>query len=670
MICASLLLVNPFLAVIDAEAPDAVKKLQLGIIVVPTIADGQKLLAQLKSGANFAVLAKEKSTDATAADGGYMGEVNPDDLRTELRDALRGHAAGDFTGIVHLPSGYAVMKILPVAPSVEDMNPKRVSSLLSTGAIRLGAQVSGFFEADTAVQDFSKPPGWDRDLDSLCQVREKSLAEAKQTIGGFLNSPDEIRARQVSAADQVQLHSALAELHVYSGDMDKSIAEWNASYQLALSDAPGYLPNLLESLGASYLHKSEMENGTYSGSSDLDIFPPLHPGASFEHAEDSKKAIEYLEKYLVQQPGDLEVRWLLNLAYMTLGQYPAGVPAAYLIPESDFHSQQSIGRFVDVAPDAGLNVFRMAGGVIVDDFDNDGLLDVVVSSMNFCDPIRFFHSNGDGTFTDRTQQAGLMHQFGGLNIVQADYNNDGCMDILVLRGGWEFPMRRSLLKNNCDGTFTDVTEQSGLAEHMSASQAGVWADIDNDGYLDLFLAGEGGPAQLWHNKGNGTFEEIGHAAGIDRTGLSKGVTAADYDHDGYVDFYLAGQNGVNALFHNNGNLTFTEVGRQAGVQSPAFSFATWFFDYDNDGWPDLWVDSYMTSIDEVVKTYVGRPHNAETLKLYRNKHDGTFEDVSAQVGLDRVFMPMGANFGDVDNDGYLDVYLGLGSPSYTALMPH
>jgi hypothetical protein len=415
---------------------------------------------------------------------------------------------------------------------------------------------------------------------------------------------------------------------------------------------------------------SEMENDVYRGSRDLDIFPPLRPRASYERKEDSQKAIEYFKKYLEQHPDDLEVRWLLNLAYMTLGEYPAGVPSAYLIPEKDFHSKQSVGRFVDVAPAAGLNAFRGAGGAIVDDFDNDGLLDVVVSSLDVCDPIRFFHNNGDGTFSDRTEQAGLINQLGALNIVQADYNNDGCMDILMLRGGWEFPQRKSLLRNNCNGTFTDVTDASGLGVTVTRTQAAAWADIDNDGYLDLFIANENAPAQLFHNKGDGTFEEIGHAAGIDRVGFSKGVAAADYDGDGFMDFYVTNQNGVNTLYHNNGDRTFTEVGRQAGVQAPSYSFATWFFDYDNDGWPDLFVDSYITAVDESLKTYIGGPHNAETLKLYRNKHDGTFEDVTTQVGLDKVFMPMGANFGDVDNDGYLDVYLGVGQPSFTALLPH
>ena len=106
------------------------------------------------------------------------------------------------------------------------------------------------------------------------------------------------------------------------------------------------------------------------------------------------------------------------------------------------------------------------------------------------------------------------------------------------------------------------------------------------------------------------------------------------------------------------------------MQKPWQSFATWFFDYDNDGWPDLFVTSYYISVDESIRTYLGLQPNAETLKLYKNMGDGTFRDVTDSVGLDKVFMPMGANFGDVDNDGYLDLYLGTGNPSYTSLVPN
>jgi hypothetical protein len=194
--------------------------------------------------------------------------------------------------------------------------------------------------------------------------------------------------------------------------------------------------------------------------------------------------------------------------------------------------------------------------------------------------------------------------------------------------------------------------------------------VDNDGYLDLFIGNENAPSQLFHNKGNGTFEDIAHAAGVDRTAYTKGVVAADYDNDGFVDFYVSNTMGANFLYHNNHDLTFTEIGKQAGVQTPYYSFATWFFDYDNDGWPDLFVADYLTSVDEVMRSYLDLPHQAETLKLYHNLHNGAFQDVTAQVGLDKVFMPMGANFGDVDNDGFLDIYLGLGQPSFTSVLPH
>jgi tetratricopeptide (TPR) repeat protein len=654
----------------SAQTGDTSQEKDLGIIVMPTRADAEAVLKQLHSGANFSVLAKEKSTDATAIDGGYMGKLDPGQLRGELREALSGHGVGQLTDVVQLPSGFAILTILPAAPPLEDLNPKRISSLVSTGAIRFGAPLSGQVEANAIMQEFPKPEGWNRDLHQVCEIRGQSLANAEGGLRTALGPVPSLPLSHDAAVDQINGHAALAQLLAYQGKMDKSIEEWKIALKMAEAEVPAFLPNLEESIGTAYLHLSEMENGVYRNSGSLDIFPPSDPHASYEKKDDSKEAVTHFQRYLELRPNDVEVRWLLNLTYRTLGQYPSGVPARYLIPERDFQSKENIGRFVDIAPAMGLNVVRAAGGLIVDDFENNGLLDMAVSSQNVCDPLRFFHNNGDGTFSDWSERAGVTDQLGGLNIVQTDYNNDGCMDILVLRGGWEYAQRKSLLRNNCNGTFTDVTDASGLGATVTSTQAAVWADIDNDGYLDLFIANEASPAQLFHNKGDGTFEEIGHAAGIDHTAFSKGVTAADYDHDGFVDFYVAGQNGVNFLYHNNGDKTFTEVGRQAGVQAPSFSFATWFFDYDNDGWPDLFVDGYQTSVDEAVKTYVGQPHNAETLKLYRNKHDGTFEEVTEKVGLDKVFMPMGANFGDVDDDGYLDVYLGMGSPSYTALLPH
>ena len=157
---------------------------------------------------------------------------------------------------------------------------------------------------------------------------------------------------------------------------------------------------------------------------------------------------------------------------------------------------------------------------------------------------------------------------------------------------------------------------------------------------------------------------------MDRTAFTKGVTAADYDNDGWPDLYTSNSGGRNFLYRNNRNGTFTELSRAAGVPGPGRGFATWFFDYDNDGWEDLFVASYFISVEESVRTYMGLPNNANTLKLYRNRGDGGFDDVTRRAALDKVFMPMGANFGDLDNDGFLDIYLGTGNPSYASLLPN
>ncbi len=651
------------------QSDSASHSVDIGIIETSTEAEAADVLKQLNAGWDFGVLAKEKSIDSTANDGGYMGRFSPGQLNEVLAKALSGLKTGQLSGIVPMSSGFAVLKILPAAPP-PDLNLDHISAMIANGDIRQGPPICGFTEAYTVFQKYPKPEGWDHSLRQSCDLRNESWDYAVKRVTDLIAQIQSSTSSTYGPTEVMKLFAYRGQLYASAGKMQESVDDLKAAYQIALKDAPEVAPQYEEGIGGAHLHLSEMENGVYTKSSDFGIFPPLHPKASFEKKEELQLAIQYFTKYLKQFPNDLEVKWDLCLAYMYMGEYPDGVPKEYLIPQAGFESKEDIGRFIDVAPAAGLNIVREAGGVIVDDFDNDGLLDVVLTSMGSCDPMKFFHNNGDGTFTDRTAEAGLSDQIGALNMTQADYNNDGCMDILVLRGGWEYPQRRSLLRNNCNGTFTDVTKESGLDEIVSGANSAKWADIDNDGYLDLFIANENSPSMLFHNKGDGTFEDISHSAGIDRSAFSKGVTGADYDHDGLVDFYVSNFDGTNALYHNNGNLTFTDVARQAGVQAPLISFSTWFWDYDNDGWPDIFVASYYMAMPETLKTYLALPHNAETLKLYRNKHDGTFEDVTKQVGLDKVFEPMGANFGDIDNDGWLDMYLGMGNPSYTAMFPH
>jgi tetratricopeptide (TPR) repeat protein len=682
VIAAIILCLPVFSQTSQSTAGTPSNEITLLIIVVSSAEEAQHILDRVKKGESFLTLAKENSIDSTAEDGGRMGNVSLSMLRPELRNALNNVGPGQLSPVVRTTLGYAILKVVQRGAQGAGGNPSSggSSATAATGSVKYAFNLGGLGEAELGFMKSSKPSDWSQDPRKICQTRKQSLAAEKASLEKFLSSGNQELLKTHLPLDVLSAHFSLGELNSYEGDMDQAIEQYQEAYKIAVSDISSASLQMNEALGIAYLHKSEMENDVYRNPGERCLLP-MGPGNAYTKTGNSEKAIEYFLKYLEQKPNELEVKWLLNLAYMTVGAYPEKVPPQYLIPPSVFESTEKVGRFVDVASQAGLNSFSTAGGVIVDDFESNGRLDVVTSSNkgNFdvvtssfdsCGAMHFFHNNGDGTFTDQADKAGLADQFGGLNILQADYNNDGCLDILVLRGAWEIAQRKSLLRNNCDGTFTDVTAASGLAMPATSTQAAVWVDINNDGLLDLFVANEDAPAQLFLNKGDGTFEDIADSAHVDRIMFSKGVATADYDNDGWPDLFVSNLNGPDFLYHNNHDNTFTEVALQAGVQSPTHGFATWFFDYDNDGWPDLFVTSYFTSVDESARTYLGLPHNATTLKLYKNMKDGTFRDVTAEVGLDKVFMPMGANFGDIDNDGFLDIYLGTGNPSYASLVPN
>ncbi len=632
-----------------AQAPQpADDRLMLRILVVNSPDDARRVIERVRNGANFAELARAESIDGTAAAGGLLGLVQLSALRPELRAALRGVAPGQVTDVVALPTGFAVLKVEPVPTVLTDgSNPAGIPGLVATGAVKYTLDVGGLPEAEAVLREFQKPVEWNQDPRGICNVRRASMADAQRMFEHFFQ-PDKDALRTARPPFEVmQAYLGLAQLHAYQGALDLAIPQYEQAYQLARASVPAATLQMEETLGIAYLHKAGRDNDAYRLPGDLCLIPP-RLGLSYAKTADVDRSIQHFLNYLRQKPDELEVRWLLNLAFMTIGKYPSGVPQRFLIPPERFASSEDVGRFTDVAPEAGLNVFATAGGLIVDDLSGSGRFDVVTSNFYSCGPLHYFGNNGDGTFTERTAAAGLTGQLGGLNMLQTDYNNDGCKDILVLRGGWEAPQRKSLLRNNCDGTFTDVTAESGLAKPATSTQTAAWVDIDNDGLLDLFVGNEDAPAQLFLNKGGGRFEDISHTAGVDRLSFAKGVAAGDYDNDGFPDLYVSNYDGNNFLYR----------------------FATWFFDYDNDGWLDLFTTSYFLSVDETARTYLNLPHNATTLKLYKNLGNGTFRDMTSDVGLDKVVMPMGSNFGDVDNDGFLDIYLGMGSPSYGALAPH
>jgi Flp pilus assembly protein TadD len=405
---------------------------------------------------------------------------------------------------------------------------------------------------------------------------------------------------------------------------------------------------------------------------------PIAPGGVHQVGDDMRRAGDLYLAYLGERPFNLQVRWLLNLARMISGDYPAGVPERFRLPAGALDSAAPFPRWTDVAPALGVNAFDLAGGAAMEDFDGDGLLDLVTSTWDPCDHMKAFRNDGRGGFEDVTAAWGLDAQYGGLNLVQADYDNDGRVDLLVLRGAWRGArgeVRNSLLHNEIggsEGRFVDVTRTAGV-DAAYPTQTAAWADYDGDGLLDLYVGAEATadrpyPGQLLHNRGDGTFADATAAAGVANRRYAKGVAWGDYDGDGDPDLYVSNV-GPNRLYRNDGDGTFTDVAPDLGVEGPERSFATWFFDVEDDGDLDLFVADYGVPYERVAAAYLGVPQASGHPVLYRND-GGRFTDVSAQAGFTRPLLPMGANYGDLDNDGLPDVYLGTGIPNLEALMPN
>ena len=484
----------------------------------------------------------------------------------------------------------------------------------------------------------------------------------------------EKRRSEPLSHDKVESLLSWTSLANYEGEPRKAYAALGELRKEVQGDdafARDYLFTIIYYQGLTALRCGETENCVLCRGESSCIFPIL-PAAVHTNPLGSRQAIEHLTEYLGHFPKDLEVRWLLNIAHMTLGEYPNKVDPNYVISLNEYlHNEFDIGKFREIGHDVGIDRSNMAGGAILEDFDNDGLLDFVVTSMDPTQPMAFYRNKGDGTFEDRTKAAGLLGQLGGINCFQTDYNNDGHMDIFVQRGSWLLqPMPISLLRNNGNGTFTDVTREAGLGEPVS-SHSGLWADFDNDGFLDLFLCCENGPNRLYHNKGNGTFEEVAAKAGVQGRGeFTKAAAWLDFDNDGYPDLFVNNIKGPSQLFHNNRDGTFSDVTISMGIKGPFQGYTCWAFDYDNDGWIDIFATSYARNLPDVINGMTGQPHKSDSNKLYRNLQGKGFQDVTKEAGLDQVFSTMGANFGDFDGDGYLDFYLATGDPNLYMIVPN
>ena len=531
----------------------------------------------------------------------------------------------------------------------------------------------------------------------MVMLLDRMAREANPMQNRFM-SPDRVRHLQRAMAtnpppDQLlSLQFDLASELLNAGRNGEAFLEFQKfEERLRLRGEPARGKNRINILlneAVCHLRDGELLNCLSNHTSESCLLP-IQGGGIHLWQNGSRQAIPILTNLLTEFPSDLSARWLLNIAHMTVGEYPAGVPAPWLIPPATFASDYDIKRFPEVGAATGLAVRELSGGSVIEDFDGDDLLDVMVTSIGLRDQMHFFHNRGDGTFADRTREAGLIGLTGGLNLITGDFDNDGHVDVLVLRGAWMGEQGRhpnSLLRNRGDGTFDDVTEAAGLLS-FHPTQTAVWFDFDGDGWLDLFIGNESvrgapsHPCELYHNNRNGTFTEMAFAAGVAVRSFVKGVTMADYNNDGRPDLYLSILGRPNLLFRNDGpkaggtatnfNWTFTEVGAAAGVAMPQYSFPTWFFDYDNDGWEDLFVAGYrIDNVGDVAADYLGLPGHGEHAKLYHNRGDGTFADVTREMGLDHVLHAMGSNYGDLDNDGWLDFYLGTGDPDLVTLIPN
>ena len=354
--------------------------------------------------------------------------------------------------------------------------------------------------------------------------------------------------------------------------------------------------------------------------------------------------------------------------------------------KSHLYHNDGNGKFTEVGEKAGVSDVGWGMGVAVGDYNNDGFEDLYVTCLG---PDHLFKNNGNGTFTDVTVKAGVSDPRWSTGATFFDYDHDGYLDLFVsnyvdfdinhlpefgqgqtcqyksipvqcgprgLKGAGD-----SLFHNNGDGTFTEVSKKAGVSDPDGFYGLGViTSDFDGDGWVDLLVANDSTPNFYYHNNGDGTFKEMGFTSGtaVNENGSeqgSMGATAGDYDHDGRLDIFITNfADEYNTLYHNDGPNSFTDVSYAAKVAAVSLPYVGWgtkFFDYDNDGWVDIFVANGHV--------YPQLPSYRQPRLLHHNNRDGTFTEVASQFGsvLTEPHASRGVAFGDIDNDGDIDLII-------------
>ncbi|MDE0013858.1 MAG: FG-GAP-like repeat-containing protein [Candidatus Poribacteria bacterium] len=476
---------------------------------------------------------------------------------------------------------------------------------------------------------------------------------ARIRLGYFLGAPQQMLVPDLSASKQ-QFEKVL---ELEPNNLEAMLQLGLAEFRLGEADkAAERFENIIENY--------RRHSGTY-----------YYLGVYHLRHGNPEKAVTNFKEALRLKPRDPETLWNLWTAYSQLGGYPEDLSDEFKIAVSgqlltaesgaERNALTADSQFTDVAPDLKMDKVDGGRGSAWGDYDNDGDLDIV--AVGTYQPHVLYRNNNDGTFTNVADQAGVADPRGGWGSLFADYDNDGFPDLYITRGGWSGAAENTLYHNNGDGTFTDVTHTAGVADPQSSFCA-AWADYDNDGYLDLYIAngviGDGAANVLYHNNGDGTFTNTADIAGVANTGNSLGTAWGDYDKDGYIDLHVINYGQSNVLYRNNGDGTFTDVtpttGMNLAVTDP---FVTFFLDVDNDADLDIFISNSGSFQAFIAGQITGTAtHDSDRQVLYRNNGDGTFTDVTRESGLYHAYGAMGANFGDINSDGYLDIYLATGAP--------
>ncbi|HLI34705.1 MAG TPA: CRTAC1 family protein [Terriglobia bacterium] len=449
-----------------------------------------------------------------------------------------------------------------------------------------------------------------------------------------------------------------------------------------------FLRNLSGLLGAGFPY--QIVSGGKRKSHSLVHFTDITETAGIKFRHNSAPEKRYIVESMsggvalfdYDNDGYLDIYFTDALTVSTAGN-PESSPSALYHNNGD-------GTFTDVTEGSGLAYPGWAMGVTAADFDGDGYQDLYVTCLG---SNRLYHNNGDGTFTDVTAKAGVNDPRWSTGAAFGDYDRDGALDLFVANyvdfklsdlprfGEGKFcqyhgiPVQcgpqglpgagDSLFHNNGDGTFTNVSVKAGVSDPSGRYGLGVaWTDIDQDGWPDLYVANDAGPNFLYRNNRDGTFSEIGLVAGVALGGDgqeqgSMGIGIGDYLHTGLPALFVTNfVDQYDTLYRHDSPLFFTDVSLQAGItryMGPFVSWGTAFFDYDNDGWPDLLVVNGHV-YPQVDQTNLDTKY-AQRMLLFHNERDGTFSEMAAECG-DALTVPRvsrGAAFGDIDNDGDIDV---------------